>query len=68
MVAAGNSGNNLSNSPEYPLPTILPIKLPSVLLPSINYQAGFSNFGPLVDLVAPGDTIIALTHQPTFKL
>lgn len=56
-VAAGNSGSNLSRFPEFPA------AFPSASLISVGAStyrfvlAGFSNFGELVHVVAPGKSI-----------
>ncbi len=54
IVAAGNSGQNLSYSPEYPAAFHLKNQITVAALDPTGYMASFSNYGSLVDLLAPG--------------
>ena len=70
VTAAGNSNNNLSQIPEYPAAFILNNMITVGAsayeeLTNSEVTAGFSNFGELVDLVAPGANI-ASTYPPEF--
>lgn len=67
VAAAGNSGNNLSYYPEYPAAFDLVSQITVGASTSSNYLAAFSNFGPLVDLVAPGDRIYSTFKGNSYK-
>lgn len=67
IIAAGNEGNNLSFEPEYPAAYSIAHQITVGASTINNYQAGYSNYGPLVDLVAPGDKIFSTYLQNNFK-
>lgn len=57
VAAAGNSGNNLSQLPEYPAAFEIPNMI-TVGASTFDYKtAAFSNFGDRVDIMAPGANI-----------
>ncbi len=57
VVAAGNSGNDISRLPEYPAAFSLDNMITVGASTFDNKTAQFSNYGVLVDLVAPGANI-----------
>ena len=65
VAASGNSGNDLSLFPEYPAAYQLENMITVGANTFDDKTAGFSNFGLLVDLVAPG-TNIASTYPHEF--
>ncbi len=68
IAAAGNDSNNLSLYPEYPAAFDFAHQITVGASTSNNFQAGYSNFGPLVDLVAPGDKIYSTFPQNSLKV
>ncbi|MCJ8275800.1 MAG: S8 family serine peptidase [Bdellovibrionales bacterium] len=59
VTAAGNSGNNISNLPEYPAAFALNNQITVGASTFDNKTAGFSNYGELVDVMAPGAFIVS---------
>jgi len=59
VSAAGNSGQDISRYPEYPAVFPLDNLLTVGASTFDHYTAGFSNFGALVDVVAPGAFILS---------
>ncbi len=57
VAAAGNSGNDLSRYPEYPAAFISNVQITVGAITRRGFQTYFSNYGNLVDVVAPGDEI-----------
>lgn len=60
VVAAGNSRNNLSDSPEYPAVIRSPNSITVGASTRDFLRAGFSNWGELVHVVAPGKDILSI--------
>lgn len=59
VTAAGNSGNDITIYPEYPAAFI---SSPQITVGSITqrgFMSSFSNYGMLVDVMAPGDQILS---------
>ena len=67
VTAAGNSGNDISALPEYPAAFVLSNQITVGASTFDNKTAGFSNYGDLVDLVAPGAYVIS-TYPEEFDL
>lgn len=67
VTAAGNSGNNISSLPEYPAAFTLSNQVTVGASTYDNKTAGFSNYGDLVDLVAPGAFIVS-TYPEEYDL
>lgn len=65
VVAAGNSGNDISRLPEYPAAFLIDNIITVGASTFDNKTAQFSNYGVLVDLVAPGANI-ASTYPEGF--
>lgn len=69
ITAAGNSGNNLEELPEYPaaflIDNMLTVGASALQSDDSQVMASFSNFGELVDLMAPGADITS-TYPPEF--
>lgn len=59
VAAAGNSGNNLSVFPEYPAAYVNPTQITVSALSVRGFMAGFSNFGTLSNVMAPGEAIFS---------
>ncbi len=59
VAAAGNSGSNLDQFPEYPAAFILDNMITVGASTFDNKTAGFSNFGQRVDIMAPGANIFS---------
>ena len=59
VAAAGNSRNNLSKNPEYPAAFNTRSQITVGAVTPDFIRAGFSNFGNLVHVVAPGTDIIS---------
>ena len=57
VTAAGNSGRDLNARPEYPAAFSLDNQITVGASTIEDFTAGFSNYGALVDLVAPGEDI-----------
>ncbi len=57
LAAAGNAGQN-GNAPLYPAAFPEPVAVGAIN--SAKQRAAFSNWGPYVDVVAPGDAIVSL--------
>ncbi|MCB0377653.1 MAG: S8 family serine peptidase [Bdellovibrionales bacterium] len=67
VAAAGNEGNDLSVYPEYPAGFVIS-NMVSVGAATYDFKtADFSNYGSLVDLVAPGANIIS-TFPPDYDV
>ena len=65
VAAAGNSGNDLSITPEYPAAFQISNSMTVGAGTPSNNMAEFSNFGLLVDIVAPGVDVFS-TYPPEF--
>src|SRR5690606_26789200 len=65
IAAAGNSGNDLTRYPEYPAAFISDAQITVGAITRRGFQAYFSNYGSLVDVMAPGDEITSsyLSHS-----
>lgn len=59
IAAAGNSGNDLSRYPEYPGAFTSPAQITVGSITSRGFMSSFSNYGALVDVMAPGDEILS---------
>jgi subtilisin family serine protease len=59
VVAAGNSGNDLSRFPEYPAAFVSSPQITVGAITQRGFMASFSNYGALVDVMAPGDQILS---------
>lgn len=59
IAAAGNSGNDIRSLPEFPAAFVLSNMITVGASTYDNKTAGFSNYGTLVDLVAPGANIVS---------
>lgn len=67
ISAAGNSAHNISYYPEFPAAFDLPKQLTVGASTASNYLAAFSNYGPLVDLVAPGSDVYSTYNGNGFQ-
>lgn len=59
VAAAGNSGHNLSYQPEYPAAFISSAQITVGSITRNGFMSSFSNYGVLVDVMAPGDEILS---------
>ncbi len=59
VAAAGNSGNNISYWPEYPAAFISEAQITVGSITQRGFMSSFSNYGNLVDVMAPGDEILS---------
>lgn len=59
VAAAGNSGNNISYWPEYPAAFISEAQITVGSITQRGFMSSFSNYGMLVDVMAPGDEILS---------
>src|SRR5262249_25045352 len=59
VVAAGNSGNNLDSSPFYPCSYALANMICVGASNANDHPAWFSNWGPNVDIAAPGVNVLS---------
>jgi len=59
VAAAGNSGNNISHFPEYPAAFQNGAQITVGAIAKSGFMPSFSNYGDLVDVMAPGDDILS---------
>lgn len=59
VAAAGNSGNDLSRYPEYPAAFVSDAQITIGSITRRGFMSSFSNYGKLVDVMAPGDEILS---------
>lgn len=65
VSAAGNSGNDLDIFPEYPAAFVIDNQITVGASTYDDKTAAFSNYGDLVDIVAPGANIVS-TYPPEY--
>lgn len=68
VVASGNSGNDISYYPEFPAAFHTTNQINVAALDPSGYMASFSNFGLLVDILAPGvfiESTVPTALEPT---
>jgi len=66
--SAGNSGQDLDRSPEFPAAYVFPGKINVGSMDQDNRISWFSNYGVRVDLVAPGGQIYSSFKDGTYKV
>lgn len=59
VAAAGNSGSNLSQYPEFPAAYINPTQITVSALTVRGFMAWFTNYGRLSNIIAPGENILS---------
>ena len=59
VAAAGNNGNDISRYPEFPAAFRSSAQITVGAITQLGFMPSFSNYGQLVDVMAPGDEILS---------